>query len=276
MAETAQQKVEKDLKTLPKSVPTPKPLNYTGNPDPEVQGTRFGNLELRADLDSRMALMPIARLGYDIIERGLLDPQAGEMGGEIVPRFRPPGMEGNVLGMAMPSKRLNPDDRIFDTDYFKENPEIRSITAQDLNTYGKGLESLLSSDRGSTVLYDASIDRDQALNVLMEELAHIGVRELARRGIDVPNVSTEERAMDMLQARLSLSEGLDARDEDQARDMETVENKYISKPRNILDDFNEAASAVLAERGVPPRAKRRDTKEDSGMVSNMLKFFGVK
>ena len=83
MAETAQQKVDKDLKTLPKSVPTPKPLNYVGNPNPEVQGTRFGNLELRADLDSRMALMPIARLGYDIIERGLLDPEAGEMGGDI-------------------------------------------------------------------------------------------------------------------------------------------------------------------------------------------------
>ena len=276
MAETAQQKVDKDLKTLPKSVPVPKPLNYVGNPNPEVQGTRFGNLELRADLDSRMALMPIARLGYDIIERGLLDPQAGEMGGEIVPRFRPPGMEGNVRGMAMPSKRLNPDDRIFDTDYFKENPQIRSITAQDLNTYGKGLESLLPSDRGSTVIYDTSLDRDQALNVLMEELAHIGVRELERRGIDVPNVSTEERAMDMLQARLSLSEGLDAEDEDQARDMETVKNKYISKPRNILDGFNEAAEAVLVERGVPPRAKRRDTKEDSGMVSNMLKFFGIK
>ena len=63
MAETAEKKIEKDLKTLPKSVPTPKPLNYVGNPDPEVQATRFGNLELRADLDSRLALSAGSSVG---------------------------------------------------------------------------------------------------------------------------------------------------------------------------------------------------------------------
>lgn len=273
MAETAEQKVKKDLKTLPKSVPTPKPLNYVGNPDPEVQATRFGNLELRADLDSRLALMPIARLGYDIIERGLLEPTAGEMGGDIVPMFRPPGVVGNIAGRALPSKRLNPDN-LVDVDYMQENQERYPVTTRNLARYGKGIEGLLSSDRGSTVTYDTSQDRDKYLNTLMEELAHIGVRELQRRGIDVGNVPIEERAMDMLQSKLALNEGMDPESDQQAIDMETMKEKYMSVPRSLLGDYNKAALGVLDDRGVPRRAVPK--KQETGMVDSMLNFFGLK
>lgn len=274
MAETAEQKVEKDLKTLPKSVPTPKPLNYVGNPDPEVQATRFGNLELRADLESRLALSPVAQLGYDIIERGLLEPTAGEMGGDIVPMFRPPGVVGNIKGRALPSKRLNPDDDITDVDYMKENQERYPVTTRNLARYGKGIESLLPSGRGSTVTYDTSEGRDKYLNTLMEELAHIGVRELQRRGVDVGNVPIEERAMDMLQSKLALNEGMEPESDQQAIDMETMKEKYISVPRSLLGDYNEAALAVLDERGVPRRAVPK--RQETGMVDSMLNFFGLK
>ena len=290
MAETAQQKVDKDLKTLPKSVPTPKPLNYVGNPDPEVQGTRFGNLELRAELDSRMALMPIARLGYDIIERGLLDPAAGEMGGDIVSRF---GGGTSVKGLMLPSTDLNPAREYVDADLFKSDPAGVGLRymARDLDRYGKGIESLLSSDRGSTVIYDSdqpkrevkdgkvvkipgTIENDYSLNTLMEELAHVGVRELERRGIDVRSLRTEEDAMKILQAELALSEGMMPKDDRQVRDMATIKNEYMSIPRNVLEDYNKAALAVLDERGVPRRAVPK--KQETGMVDSMLNFFGLK
>jgi len=289
VAETAEQRVEKDLKTLPKSVPTPKPLNYVGNPDPEVQATRFGNLELRADLESRLALSPVAQLGYDIIERGLLEPTAGEMGGDIVPRF---GGGTNVVGLMLPSKDLNPRE-FLDADAFKADPEGSGVRymARDLDRYGKGIESLLSSDRGSTVIYDSdqpkteikdgkvvdvpgTIDNDYSLNTLMEELAHVGVRELERRGMDVRSRRTEEDAMDMLQAELALSEGMMPKSDQQVSDMSVVKNKYMSIPRNVLEDYNEAALAVLDERGVPRRAVPK--RQETGMVDSMLNFFGLK
>ena len=289
MAETAEKKIEKDLKTLPKSVPTPKPLNYVGNPDAEVQATRFGNLELRADLESRLALSPVAQLGYDIIERGLLEPTAGEMGGDIVPRF---GGGTSVKGVMLPSKDLNPQEFV-DADLFKSDPEGVGLRymARDLDRYGKGIESLLSSDRGSTVIYDSdqpkteikdgkvvdvpgTIENDYSLNTLMEELAHVGVRELERRGMDVRSLRTEENAMRMLQAELALSEGMMPKSDRQVRDMSVMKNKYMSIPRNVLEDYNEAALAVLDERGVPRRAVPK--KQETGMVDSMLNFFGLK
>jgi hypothetical protein len=297
VAETAEKKIEKDLKTLPKSVPTPKPLNYVGNPDAEVQATRFGNLELRADLESRLALSPVAQLGYDIIERGLLEPTAGEMGGDIVPRF---GGGTSVVGLMLPSTDLNPagEDtptgrRFFDADVFKADPEGSGLRymARDLDRFGKGIEGLLSSDRGSTVIYDSdqpkteikdgkvvdvpgTIDNDYSLNTLMEELAHVGVRELERRGMDVRSLRTEENAMDMLQAELALSEGMMPKSDQQVSDMSVMKNKYMSIPRNVLEDYNEAALAVLDERGVPRRAVPK--KQETGMVDSMLNFFGLK
>lgn len=289
MAETAEKKIEKDLKTLPKSVPTPKPLNYVGNPDAEVQATRFGNLELRADLESRLALSPVAQLGYDIIERGLLEPTAGEMGGDIVPRF---GGGTSVVGLMLPSKDLNPREFV-DADAFKSDPAGVGLRymARDLDRFGKGIEGLLSSDRGSTVIYDSdqpkteikdgkvvdvpgTIDNDYSLNTLMEELAHVGVRELERRGMDVRSLRTEENAMDMLQAELALSEGMMPKSDQQVSDMSVMKNKYMSIPRNVLEDYNEAALAVLDERGVPRRAVPK--KQETGMVDSMLNFFGLK
>ena len=51
----------------------------------------------------------------------------------------------------------------------------------------------------------------------MEELAHVGVRELERRGMDVRSLRTEENAMDMLQAELALSEGMMPKSDQQVR-----------------------------------------------------------
>jgi hypothetical protein len=163
--------------------------------------------------------------------------------------------------------------------------------ARDLDRFGKGIESLLSSDRGSTVIYDSdqpkteikdgkvvdvpgTIDNDYSLNTLMEELAHVGVRELERRGMDVRSLRTEENAMDMLQAELALSEGMMPKSDQQVSDMSVMKNKYMSIPRNVLEDYNEAALAVLDERGVPRRAVPK--KQETGMVDSMLNFFGLK
>ncbi len=306
MAETAQQKVDKDLKTLPKSVPVPKPLNYVGNPNPEVQGTRFGNLELRAELDSRMINNPIVRLGYDIIERGVLDPTAGEMGGEILALFNTSDEiedRDRLYGLALPGDILNVKGR-GNTDTIKKifaesgtdfSDRIGTVP-RDLEVMGRGVASLLPPSRGSTVMYEAdqmkreikdtekgkaivkergTIDDDYNLNTLAEELAHIGIKELARRGVDIGRLSEEEAALAVMRAQMSASRGMTPSSSQQHFLMKDLEEGKKIPGLNLLGEFNEAASAVLAERGVPPRAKRRDTKEDSGMVSNMLKFFGV-
>ena len=306
MAETAQQKVDKDLKTLPKSVPTPKPLNYTGNPDPEVQGTRFGNLELRAELDSRMVNNPIVRLGYDIIERGVLDPTAGEMGGEIRALFNISDEiedRDTLYGLALPGDILNVKGRgntdtvrkIFAESGTDFSDRIGTVP-RDLEVMGRGVASLLPPSRGSTVMYEAdqmkreikdtgqgeaivkeqgTIDDDYNLNTLAEELAHIGIKELARRGVDIGRLSEEEAALAVMRAQMSASHGMTPSSSQQYFLMQDLEKGKKISGLNLLGEFNEAAEAVLAERGVPPRAKRRDTKEDSGMVSSMLKFFGV-
>ena len=157
MAETAQQKVDKDLKTLPKSVPVPKPLNYVGNPNPEVQGTRFGNLELRAELDSRMINNPIVRLGYDIIERGVLNPTAGEMGGEIRALFNTSDEiedRDTLYGLALPGDILNVKGRgntdtirkIFAESGTDFSDRIGTVP-RDLEVMGRGVASLLPSSR---------------------------------------------------------------------------------------------------------------------------------
>ena len=302
MAETAQQKVDKDLKTLPKSVPVPKPLNYVGNPNPEVQGTRFGNLELRAELDSRMVNNPIVRLGYDIIERGVLDPTSGEMGGEILALFNSEGRD-TLYGLALPGDILNVKGRgntdtvrkIFAESGTDFSDRIGTVP-RDLEVMGKGVASLLPPSRGSTVMYEAdqmkreikdtgqgkaivkeqgTIDDDYNLNTLAEELAHIGIKELARRGVDIGRLSQEETALAAMRAQMSASHGMTPSSSQQYFLMQDLEKGEKIPGLNLLSKFNEEAEAVLAERGVPPRAKRRDTKEDSGMVSNMLKFFGV-
>lgn len=307
MAETAQQKVDKDLKTLPKSVPVPKPLNYVGNPNPEVQGTRFGNLELRAELDSRMIDNPIVRLGYDIIERGVLDPTAGEMGGEIRALFNTSDDiedRDTLYGMALPGDILNVKGRgntdtvrkIFAESGTDFSDRIGTIP-RDLEVMGRGVASLLSPSRGSTVMYEAdqmkreikdtedgraivkekgTIDNDYNLNTLAEELAHIGVKELARRGVDIGRLSSEESALAVMRAQMSASHGMTPSSSQQYFLMRDLGEGGARPALNLLSKYNEAAEAVLNERGVPPRAKRRDTKEDSGMVSSMLKFFGVK
>jgi len=302
MAETAQQKVDKDLKTLPKSVPVPKPLNYVGNPNPEVQGTRFGNLELRAELDSRMVNNPIVRLGYDIIERGVLDPTSGEMGGEILALFNSEGRD-TLYGLALPGDILNVKGRgntdtvrkIFAESGTDFSDRIGTVP-RDLEVMGKGVASLLPPSRGSTVMYEAdqmkreikdtgqgkaivkeqgTIDDDYNLNTLAEELAHIGIKELARRGVDIGRLSQEETALAAMRAQMSASHGMTPSSSQQYFLMQDLEKGEKIPGLNLLSKFNEEAEAALAERGVPPRAKRRDTKEDSGMVSSMLKFFGV-
>ena len=298
MAETAQQKVDKDLKNLPKSVPTPKPLNYVGNPDAEVQATRFGNLELRQALDSRMQKNPVIQLGYDIIERGLLDPTAGEMGGEIRALFNPPGAtRDNLYGLALASDALNMRGT-GDTDSIKKTfeksgtgfTESIGTVPRDLEVMGSGVASLLSPSRGSTVMYEAdqrrkeikkegdkeyiveepdTIEDEYNLNVLAEELAHIGVNELARRGIDVGRLSSEEDAMRVMRAEMVESRGLTP---SSARQYFIIKDGGRPSSVSLLERYNAAARDVLDDRGVP----RRAVAKEPGMVDSMLNFFGLK
>ena len=298
MAKTAQQKVDKDLKTLPKSVPVPKPLNYVGDPDPKVQATRFGNLELRQALDSRMQKNPVIQLGYDIIERGLLDPTAGEMGGEIRALFNPPGEDRDTLyGLALMSDALNARD-FGDTDDIKKTFAKSGIdftgsigtVPRDLEVMGSGVASLLSPSRGSTVLYEAdrrkkriekegddeyiveepgTIENEYNLNVLAEELAHIGIAELNRRGIDVGSLSSEEDAMSVMRAEMVESRGLTPVS---AKQYSIIKDGGRLSSVRLLDRYNTAARDVLDERGVP----RRVVPKEPGMIDSMLKFFGMK
>jgi len=300
MAETAEQKVEKDLKTLPKSVPTPKPLNYVGNPDAEVQATRFGNLELRQALDSRMQKHPVIQLGYDIIERGLLDPTAGEMGGEIRALFNPPGAtRDNLYGLALSSDALNTRGT-GDTDSIKKTfeksgtdfSESIGTVPRDLEVMGSGVASLLPPSRGSTVMYEAdqrrreikkegdneyiveepdTIDDEYNLNTLAEELAHIGIKELARRGIDIGRLSSEEDAMRVMRAEMVESRGLTP---SSAQQYFIIKDGGRPSSVSLLERYNTAARDVLDDRGVPRRAVPK--KQETGMVDSMLNFFGLK
>lgn len=239
------------------------------------QGAQLGDLELRAELEPYLALNPLARLGYDIITRG---ENVGEgPGGEMVAGimggpegFDKYGITKSYSGIMLPSRAYNsPKDtdtgyRFVDTETFF-SPLRDPYTAQVLEK--QGIMRLLPPEEGSTVYYDTGDDereRGMDLNTLMEELAHLGMREIQRRGAlkDV-SLSSEEYLMDIMQGRSAETGGTATKDQKRAY------RRPLSYAEDLLEESDKLAYEALADRGVPPRVER----EEPNVLDRILGVF---
>jgi len=269
MADTAKDLVKKDLKENKLKVPeldekTKKHLD------------QMALLEIRAELDPYLIDNPTARLGFDIIERGVdID---GRGGGELLAMIAS-GDKGlynynfsnDMYGMMMPSSRLKETPRdgpLLNTDKF---PDRYKNTTEVLRR--QGIESLLPASKGSTIYYETGyIDpdsllssftekkrdemrdlpgyyekapSDQGLSTLMEELSHLGMRYLQTEKGQAKKMAMagEEKYMDYQQGRSAAQRGVYA--------MEDEKERYaMGDAFDVYKSIDESAIKALKERGM--------------------------
>lgn len=246
-------------------------------------------LEIRAELDPYLMDNDAARLGFDIIERGV--EVDGKSGGELLAMIAS-GEEGlynynfgnRFFGAALPSDRLAQTPHNGRTMTTTEFPK-RKISANTTKVLqNQGIKSLLPASEGSTVYYETGYTKDpegkgftedspsdQGLSVLMEELAHIGVRyaqnemgEMETGAYDAPfDMRQEERVMNVMQERSADKRGV----------YSEAGNSTFYSPSSIpmqnMKKLDEVSSKALRQRGVPPIAKRIEP----GIMESILGMF---
>jgi len=250
----------------------PKRKPKTQNKTQQQMGEQLGLLELRAELEPYLKDNPLARLGFDMIERG---EQIGDerSGGEILAGLAggPQGMdryiEKDYRGQMFPSSRYK---KGFTTteDAEAKNKGFGSYTSQVLRF--QGIESLLPPSKGSTVYYETGFDdpnqRGYDLSILLEELAHLGMRKLQTDNSEFTDLpvgrtmqpDTEEGLMDVMQGRAEAEAGVYSAPGN--RDF------YISqKSSPLLKGIDQAALKELGMRGVPVQVKPKTSEKLMGL-----------
>jgi len=237
---------------IPKSKPLRKQPTKTQEDFNREMGNSLAMIELRAELDPYLQKNDAARLGFDMIERGEVIGDLDRKGGEILAGlvggeegFDAYGIRKNFSGMMMPSSR-------YDENKFATTENLPSLVTQVLQKQGIG--SLLPPEEGSTIYYDTGDDdkpRGADLSILMEELAHLGMRKLqSDRGklTDIP-LREEERLMDYMQGRAEAESG--------AYSAPGNKDRYLmNKLSPKLAAIDKAALEELGMRGVPPQREQ--------------------
>ena len=247
---------------LPKSKPLKKQPTKTQEDFNREMGNSLAMIELRAELDPYLQKNDAARLGFDMIERGEVIGDPDRKGGEILAGlvggeegFDAYGLRKRFSGMMIPSSRYkeskDPNDpRPFATT--EDFPDRFPLTTQVLQKQGIG--SLLPPEKGSTVYYDTGDDdkpRGADLSVLMEELAHLGMRKIQADAGKLTDISLpeEERLMDYMQGRAEAESG--------AYSAPGNKDRYLmTKLSSRLADIDKAALEELGMRGVPPQREQ--------------------
>jgi len=247
---------------LPKSKPLKPKVTKTQEDFNKEMGNSLALLELRAEIDPYLQTNPAARLGFDMIERGEVIGDPDRKGGEILAGlvggeegFDIYGVGKNFAGILLPSSRykesVDPKDPrpLMGADEFKQAAPLVLKVLQK-----QGIESLLPSKEGSTVYYDTGDDtrpRGADLSILMEELAHLGMRKLQTDKGVLTDISLpeEERLMDYMQGRAEADSGVYSAPGNKDRYLMTQLSSRLS-------DIDSAALEELGMRGVPPQRKQ--------------------
>lgn len=246
-------------------------------------------LEIRAKLDPYLMDNDAARLGFDIIERGV--EADGKSGGELLAMIAS-GEEGmynynfgnRFFGISLPSDRLSQtphDGRLMTTTEFPKSKMSAKTTKLLQN---QGIKSLLPASEGSTVYYETGYTKDpegkgftedspsdQGLSTLMEELAHIGVRyaqnelgEMKTGAYDAPfDMRQEERVMHVMQERSADKRGV------YSAPGNSTFYSSSSIPMQNMEKLDEVSSKALRQRGVPPVRQQKDPT----MMESILGMF---
>jgi len=259
MADTAKDMVKKDLKESKLKVPEI-------SEETKKHRDQMAMLEMRAELDPYLVDNPLARLGFDVLQRGVDADGVSE--GKIYSYITDDDSPTFTLaGYMGPSDRLDPKDDMGDFPFQLEQSATfkRALESQ-------GITSLLPPSEGSTVFFqqgrtDKFLDEGiysepkQGLSTLMHELAHLGMRSLEK---DFPEISIsgrrEEQAMDFMEQR-SADKGLPV--------LAAQENNFTSRTESIVSDMDRYARKSLDKRGVPSIAK----KPEPTMMESILGMF---
>ena len=232
---------------LPKS--KPKRVNHSG----------LADVELRADLEEYIQNDPLARLGFNLYEKGDVDVKA-----IVLPSRKK--VEVGIGGVYTPKNERRDPGSV--TRKFEGFANKQGITKQNRNVAG------IHYFEGDNVNYG----RSEGPLTLLHELRHHAMRHLnAKYKIPLPKLSREESMFDAqdyanrLQARKVKPS---IRRKPKEKNLEIRQKgMYMSPSANKeLAMYQEIATQVLKDRKVPERTK---SKEVEGFFTRAMGILGL-
>ena len=275
MAETAKDMVKKDLKENKLKVP---------ELDEKTKKHRdqMAMLEMRAELEPYFIDNPLARLGFDIIERG--EAADGTPGGEIYSYIV--GDADVAPAYNLYGEMVTPDSLDPKNEYSDDLSDWRGDLAK------QGIETLLPSSKGAAVFFQQGIATEdgklkfkkeyggedeytkprQGLTTLMHELGHLGASKIMQDlDYKFEYAMDEEDIMDLMEARSIREQGVPVL---QQADVDLSE-KYPYFSEKELKRVDEAALTMLRQRGVPPQATQGRFKYEPPKPTMMERVLGI-
>ena len=232
---------------LPKS--KPKRVKHSG----------LADVELRADLEEYIQNDPLARLGFNLYEKGDVDVKA-----IVLPARKP--VEVAIAGVYTPKNERRDPGSV--TRKFEGFANKQGITKQNRDV------AAIHYLEGDNVNYG----RAEGPLTLLHELRHHAMRHLNQKyKVPLPELSREESMFDAqdyvnrLQARKVKPS---IREKPKEKNLEIRQKgMYMSPSANKeLAMFQEIAEEVLKDRKVPPRTK---SKEVEGFFTRAMRLLGL-
>ena len=269
MAETAKDLVKKDLKEKKLKVPE---LDEKTKKHLE----QMSMLEMRAELEPYFIDNPLARLGFDIIERG--EAADGTPGGKIYSYII--GDSDVAPAYTLYGEMVTPDSLDPKNEFSDDLSDWRGDLAK------QGIETLLPSSKGAAVFFQQGIAREdgklkfkdkytkprQGLTTLMHELGHLGAAKVIQDlGYKFDDAMDEEDIMDLMEARSIREQGVPVL---QQSDVDLYE-KYPYFSEKELKRADKAALTALQQRGVPPQATQGRFKYEPPKPTIMERLLGM-
>jgi len=224
-----------------------------------VNQAALGDVELRADMEEFIQTDPLARLGWNLYEKGDLDIKA-----IVLPSKKE--VQVNVAGVYTPRSERRDPGRV--SRQFEGFAEKQGITKQNRKVAG------VHYITGENVNYG----RSDATLTLLHELRHHAMRHLNKKyKIPLPELSREEAIFDAqdhanrIQARkVKPSIPREAKE----KNLEiTQRHMYMSPSANKeMAMYQSVAEEVLKDRKVPPRTK---SKEVEGFFTRAMRLLGL-
>ena len=225
----------------------------------KVNQAALADLELRADMEEFIQTDPLARLGWNLYEKGDLDIKAVVL----------PTAEKISVGIA---GVYTPKDDRRDPGYvsriFEDDAEKQGITKQNRKVAGI---HYFAGENVNYGRYDATV-------TLLHELRHHAMRHISKKyKAPLPQIFQEEHLFDAqdyfnrIQARKVKPSIPKTSKEPELESRQEAAYKYSSANKQIAM-YQEIAEQVLKDRKVPPRTK---SKEVEGFFTRGMKLLGL-
>ena len=225
----------------------------------KVNQAALGDLELRADMEEFIRTDPLARLGWNLYEKGDLDIKAIVL----------PATEKVSVGIAgVYTPKGDRRDPGYVSRVFEDEAEKQGITKQNRKVAGI---HYFAGENVNYGRYDATV-------TLLHELRHHAMRHISKKyKAPLPQIFQEEHLFDAqdyfnrIQARKVKPSIPKTSKEPELESRQEAAYKYSSANKQIAM-YQEIAEQVLKDRKVPPRTK---SKEVEGFFTRGMKLLGL-